>query len=200
MKLKSLTTLMLCAVLSTCAATAKADYVVAFNNLNLSNTPSNPGYVIAVAPPFLVGTLTSVQANFIIEAGGTGGVWASDFGLFVTNQNSINLAGDGGVGIFQAGGFQQWGAAEHQVWGTGNSGTGGTPVIATLNLANPVVFNGNGGDPNVMLAHLWNSTSQGTWSGTITLVGLSPIPEPSSALALSLACMGLAFVRRRRHV
>lgn len=187
-----LTSLLLAAALTAFGATAKANYVISFNDLTLTNTTANPGFVNVGAT--LTGTLTAVEANFVIDAQ-TGGVWSSDLGVMVSNQNDINTAANGGVGLYQAGGFNTWGAAEYTSWGTGNSGNVGTPTVATRILANPIVFNGDASDPNVFLAHLWNSNSEGTWSGTITLVGL--VPEPSSFLSLSLALMGLGLVRRR---
>jgi hypothetical protein len=185
------------AAVAAMGASANADYVISFNNLNMVNTANNPAHILVTPPDYLIGTLTAVQANFVLEPGQTGGVWASDFGVFVTNQNSVATAGNGGVGLFQAGGFNSWGAAQYSAWGTGNSGAGGTPVVATINVPNPIVFAGDSSNPNVFLAHLWNAASQGTWSGTITLVGLNVIPAPGAMALLGLAGM-VGGTRRRR--
>jgi hypothetical protein len=179
------------------SASAHADYVISFNNLNMVNTTGNPAHILVTPPNYLVGTLTSVMADFIIEAGQVGGVWASDFGVMVTNQGSVATVGNGGVGLYQAGGFNSFGAAEYTNWGTGNSGTAGTPVVADRILANPIVFAGDATNPNVFLAHLWDSNSQGTWSGTITLKGLTVIPTPGALALLGLAGV-IGGTRRRR--
>jgi len=193
-------TLLLCAALTAFSVTtAKGDYVLNFSGLTFTNTLGSPGFQLQ-SHPGLVGTLTAVEADFVIDGGG-GGIWANDLGVMISNQTSVSLAANGGVGIFQAGGNNQWGAAEHKVWGAGvgNSGAPGTPVVATVALDIPITFNGNAGDPNILLAHLWNSNSNGTWTGSITLVGVNAIPEPSAFLALAV-CGGIGFLRRRRFV
>jgi hypothetical protein len=187
---------MLCGVVMALGANANASVVLNFNNLTMTNTTGNPAYIMGQPAGMLIGTLTSVQANFVLNSQ-TGGVWSSDLGIFVTPQNSVQLAANGGAGVYQAGGFNNWGSTQYSAWGTGNSGVAGTPTSTTLNLATPITFNGNASDPNVFISHLWNSNSTGNWSGSITLHGVEVVPEPAS-MALLSAGFGAVVLRRRR--
>lgn len=199
MKSNRVIPLLLCAALLLVGGSVRADYVISFNNVTFENTLGNPGWMFGTpAPPYLIGTLTAVQADFVMDAQ-TGGVWNSDLAIFITNQNDIQLAANGGSGLLQVGGFSAtWGAAERHVWGAGDNTNLGESLQVEIILDNPITFNGDASDPNVMLGNLWDSTSSGTWTGTITMIGVSQIPEPSTFLALSVACMGLGLMRRRR--
>jgi len=191
--------LLLCAALTAFSVTtAKADYVINFSDLTFANTTGTPASQL-VTHPGLVGTLTSVTATDIQMSAQTGGVWASDLGIMVSNQTSVNTTANGGAGFFQVGGFNSFGAAKYQAWGAGNSTSLNLPFSATITLGTPITFNGNAGDPNILLGHLWNSNSNATWSGSITLNGVSAIPEPSAFLALAV-CGGVGLLRRRRVV
>ncbi len=144
----------------------------------------------------IFGTLTSVSVNATLDAS-VGYTYGDDLSLYVV---SGELAFGGQL---QIGGFSDLQAAEHQSWANGGSSAPGTTVIDTVTLGTPLTFTGGASDPNIWLGNGYGSSSaEGTWSGSITLTGLSataPVPEPSS-MALMLGGLGLAgFVARRRR-
>ncbi|MCC5840218.1 MAG: PEP-CTERM sorting domain-containing protein [Opitutales bacterium] len=154
------------------------------------------------SPGTLTGALTAIQADFVLNAE-TGLTWASDLAVFITNHGSVDLAANGGTGLLQLGGFNNaYGATNRLNWGIGDSEVPGTPVQTTINLsaAQQIVFNGDANDPAVFLAHLYNANTFGDWTGQITLVGLSVVPEPATYALFLGAIVGLVALRRRRRV
>ena len=100
-------------------------------------------------------------------------------------------------GLLQAGGYSNLQATQRYSWANGGSSAPGTVVSSTrfLNTAismaanpNAIVYVGNG----------YGSMNAGTWTGTITLVGveLAPVPAPGAVALLGLA--GAIGGRRRR--
>ncbi|MCC5839508.1 MAG: PEP-CTERM sorting domain-containing protein [Opitutales bacterium] len=179
--------------------------VIPFENLALSNTvDAPPDSILVRSPGTLTGTLTAIQADFVFN-GGSGGTWASDLGVFITNQTSVDLATNGGAGLLQVGGTgsnTNYGATTRLAWGMGGTTTPGTPIQTTITLteAQQIVFNGTISDPSVFLGFLWNDDASGTWTGEITLVGLSVVPEPATYALFLGAIGGLVALRRRRRV
>lgn len=177
-------------------SSTRADVVLNFD-LDFVNISGNPGQSLEIPSGQLVGTLTAIQANFVMTAK-TSDVWRSDLAVFISNQGTIQPAANGGAGLFQVGGFSgTWGATERRVWGTGDDELLDTPLIATINLNTPIVFNGNASDPNIFVANLYNGDHTSSYNGSFTLVGLSAVPEPNSLTLLALA--GLTFVAKRRR-
>lgn len=199
MKQLRMSSLILLGSILAMGATAKADVVINFTDLNFVNTAGNPDYRLEYSGGQLIGELTAISGNFQITAG-TGDIWANDLGIFISNQSDIQLASNGGAGLAQVGGFANaWGAAEKIDWANGGGGPGGDndTVNDTRTLTTPITFNGNAGDPNVFLGHLYNSGTEGTWTGSITLVGVSVVPEPTGVMLFSISCLGLGLMRRR---
>ena len=99
-------------------------------------------------------------------------------------------------GLLQVGGFSNLGATERISWSNGGSSAPGTTVIDTVTLGTALVFTGSASDAAVWLGNGYNTTTSGTWTGSITLIGVEAIPAPGAVALLGLA--GLAGSRRRR--
>jgi hypothetical protein len=143
----------------------------------------------------VTGTLTEVQVDLVFKDS-SNFTWANDFTVLVYQESDLK---------FQAGGFSDQGGADERIdWANGASAGDGTTVIdarsLTTSLAAPLSISiGNG----------YNPGGNGTWNGTLTLVGLdevsndSPaptnvVPEPSSLAIFTLALGMVGTLRRRR--
>jgi hypothetical protein len=61
---------------------------------------------------------------------------------------------------------------------------------------NPIVFSGSAADPIIWLGNGYGASgTSGTFTGTITLIGVNAVPAPGAIALLGLA--GLAGRRRR---
>ena len=61
---------------------------------------------------------------------------------------------------------------------------------------NAIVFSGTGADPKIWLGNGYGAAgTSGTWTGSITLIGVNAIPAPGALALLGVA--GLAGRRRR---
>lgn len=99
-------------------------------------------------------------------------------------------------GLLQVGGYSNLSAAQRLSWGNGGSSAPGTTVIASKSV-NPIVFSGASGDPLIWLGDGYGAPgTSGTWTGSITLVGVNAVPAPGALALLGVA--GVAAGRRRR--
>jgi hypothetical protein len=144
------------------------------------------------------GTLTSVSIDATLDASGYY-TWANDLTIYVTP------AGLAGGGLLQVGGFSDTGATEQHIWANGADSAPGTMVVDTVALTTPISFAGAAGDPRIWLGNGFASGTESTWTGSITLTGLSltplPVPEPASWALFAAGAAGLAgwMGRRRRQ-
>jgi hypothetical protein len=116
------------------------------------------------------GTLTGVSVNATLNASASF-TYADDLCVYVDVQPLST------GGFLQIGGFSNLGAAQRYTWPNGASSAPGTTVIGTVNLTTALAF------------------TSGTWTGSITLIGVNAVPAPGAIALLGLA--GLAGRRRR---
>lgn len=147
------------------------------------------------------GSLTSVSVDATLDASGYY-TWASDLTIYVTPGA---LAANG---LLQVGGYSDTGATEQHSWANGNDSAPGTTVIDTVALNTPITFAGSASDPRIWLGNGYYSGDASTWTGSITLTGLSltplPVPEPASWALFAAGAAGLVgwtgwMGRRRRQ-
>jgi MYXO-CTERM domain-containing protein len=146
-------------------------------------------FIQAYAAGTLTGTLTGASINVTLNAS-MNGTYASDLCVYVAPSPWATF------GLLQCGGGSNLYATHRYYWPNGDSGTPGTTSIGTqtfptgsINMdANPTqsIWIGNGFN---------NAGASGTWTGTITLIGVSAVPAPGAVALLGLA--GLTGRRRR---
>ncbi|MCH8568918.1 MAG: choice-of-anchor D domain-containing protein [Balneolales bacterium] len=139
-------------------------FLIEFDGLTLSG-----GEVITVADG-LSGELTAVAADFVIDAA-EGGTWANDFGvLFTTEPLETGAEINPDVVLLQVGGLTQYGPAGSRIaWGTGSSGAPGTAVQTTIDIPTPLDMSG----VFVSIGHMWNPGGLSSWTGSVSLIGVS---------------------------
>ena len=169
------------------ASVASADVTYTFTN----QAWAGYSFTSAFGAGTLTGSITAVKANATMDAQNNQ-TYASDLCIYV----AYNPLASGG--LLQAGGVDDFLATQKYSWTNGGSSAPGTVVSSTrfLNTAismaanpNAIVWVGNG---------YGAAGTSGTWTGTITLVGveLAPVPAPGAVALLGLA--GAIGGRRRR--
>ena len=137
----------------------------------------------------LTGTLTGASVNVTLNAS-VSSTYADDLCIYVAGWP---LA-DGGM--LQCGGFSNLGTAlaNRYSWGTGASSAPGTTMNTTVNFINGGVDMAANPTMSVWIGNGYGvAGTSGTWTGTITLIGVVPTP---GAIAL-LGIAGLVGRRRR---
>jgi MYXO-CTERM domain-containing protein len=169
------------------AGTASADVTVTFTNqtwtgFNFSDLTAQFGG--------FTGTLTGVSVNATLNAS-VSFTYADDLCVYV------DVAPLSTGGLLQIGGFSNLSAAQRYTWPNGGSSAPGTTVIGTVNLTTALAFTGNAAvDGTIWLGNGYGASgTSGTWTGSITLIGVDAVPAPGAIALLGLA--GLAGRRRR---
>jgi len=168
---------------------ANADITYSFTNQTWAGFAFNQ----VLAPgQFALGTLTAVSVNATLNAS-TSFTYADDLCIYV---DPLPL---GTGGLLQVGGFSNLFATQRIFWDNGGSSTPGTTVIDSKNV-NPITFLGTTADPTIWLGNGYGAAgTSGTWTGSITLVGINAVPEPTSAgLLIAGSALAVAGLRRRR--
>ena len=166
------------------ASAASADVTYTMTNQVWTGFNFNEAY----AAGSLTGTLTGASVNATLNAS-TAYTYADDLCIYVAG-SPLALGG-----MLQCGGFSNLQATQRYSWANGGSNAPGTPVSGTVNFttgidmaANPTmsIWIGNG---------YGAAGTSGTWTGTITLIGVNAVPAPGAIALLGL--VGLAGRRRR---
>ena len=170
---------------SAIASAASADFTFSFTNQTW--TGFNFSDVTLLAGGF-TGTLTGVSVNATLNAS-VAFTYADDLCVYV----DVLPLGTGG--LLQVGGFSNLSAAQRISWANGASSVPGTTVIDSVSV-NPISFGGIG-QPNIWVGNGYGAAgTSGTWTGSITLIGVNAVPAPGALALLGVA--GLAAGRRRR--
>jgi MYXO-CTERM domain-containing protein len=165
---------------------ASADVTVSFTNQ--SWTGFNFTDLTAAYGGF-VGTLTGVSVNATLNAS-TAFTYADDLCVYV------DAAPLSTGGLLQVGGFSNLSAAQRITWANGGSSAPGTTVIDSV-AVNAISFSGTSADATIWLGNGYGASgTSGTWTGSITLIGVNAVPAPGAVALLGVA--GLAAGRRRR--
>jgi hypothetical protein len=164
---------------------ASADVTVTFTNQTW--TGFNFTDLTATYGGF-VGTLTGVSVNATLNAS-TNYTYADDLCVYV-DPAPLSTGG-----LLQVGGYSNLGATQRLSWANGGSSAPGSTVIDAKSV-NAIVFSGSATDPIIWLGNGYGASgTSGTWTGSITLVGVNAIPAPGA-----LALLGVAgFAARRRR-
>jgi hypothetical protein len=164
---------------------ASADVTVTFTNqtwtgFNFSDLTAQFGG--------FTGTLTGVSVNATLNAQ-TNFTYADDLCVYV------DVAPLGTGGLLQVGGFSNLGALQRKFWANGGSSAPGTTVIDSQSV-NAISFSGTSADATIWLGNGYGASgTSGTWTGSITLIGVNAVPAPGAIALVGLA--GLAGRRRR---
>ena len=167
------------------AGTASADVTVTFTNqtwtgFNFSDLSTQFGG--------FTGTLTGVSVNATLNAT-VSFTYADDLCVYV------DAAPLSTGGLLQVGGFSNLQAAQRLSWANGGSSSPGTTVIDSKSV-NAISFSGTSADATIWLGNGYGAAgTSGTWTGSITLIGVDAVPAPGAIALVGLA--GLAGRRRR---
>ncbi|MBM4110515.1 MAG: PEP-CTERM sorting domain-containing protein [Phycisphaerae bacterium] len=167
------------------AGTASADVVFSFTNqtwtgFNFTDLSAQYGG--------FSGSLTGVSVNATLDAS-TNWTYADDLCVYV------DVAPLSFGGLLQVGGFSNLQASQRMWWANGASAQAGTTVIDSVSV-NAIAFSGASSDATIFVGNGYGySGTSGTWTGSITLHGISAVPAPGAMALIGLA--GLASRRRR---
>lgn len=166
------------------AAGASADVTYTFDSLTLDALEFNEIFGAGT----LVGSLTGVRVNAtLLDSVRT---YANDLTIYI----DLPPIGNGAL---QVGGYSTLGSTQRYWWSNGNDSAAGTVVNSTVSLATAIGFTGTAADLPVLLGNGFSGGgAMGTWTGSITLIGVNAVPAPGAIALLGLA--GLAAGRRRR--
>ena len=167
------------------ASAASADITVTLNNTSF--TGFNFSNFVDYTTTNIVGTLTGASINVTLNAS-TAFTYADDLCVYL---DVIPLST---AGLVQVGGYSDLSASQRYFWSNGGSDAPGTVVSSTVNFLTPVAMSTR--DLSVYLGNGYGAGgTSGTWTGSITLLGVTAVPAPGAVALLGLA--GLVGRRRR---
>ena len=162
---------------------ATADVTYSFTN----QTWTGFNFTEAYTAGSLAGTLTGLTVNATLNAS-TNYTYADDLCVYVAG-SPLALGG-----ALQCGGFSNLNAAQRYSWANGGSNTPGTPVTGTVNFTTGL--NMTGSSNSIWIGNGYGAAgTSGTWTGSITLLGVTAVPAPGAIALVGLA--GLVGRRRR---
>jgi len=162
---------------------ATADVTFTFTN----QTWTGFNFTEAYTAGGLSGTLTGASVNATLNAS-TNYTYADDLCVYVAG-SPLALGG-----ALQCGGFSNLNAAQRYYWPNGASSAPGTTVTGTVNFTTGL--NMTGSTNSVWIGNGYGAAgTSGTFTGSITLLGVSAVPAPGAIALVGLA--GLVGRRRR---
>jgi len=177
---------------ATLASAASADITITLNNQSFAGFSFNTIMNYAGGQNAL-GTLTGAVVNMTLNAS-TAYTYADDICIYV-GPSPIATGGK-----LQIGGFSNLGTppGTRYFWPSGGSPAPGTTATGSVTLATPLTFVGDKEvDGYIYIGNGYGAPgTSGTWTGTITLIGIIEVPAPGAVALLGLA--GLTARRRRR--
>lgn len=163
---------------------ATADVTYSFTNQTWTGFNFNEAYAAGT----LAGTLTGATVNATLNAS-VSFTYADDLCVYVAG-SPLALGG-----ALQSGGFSNLNAAQRYSWANGGSSTPGTTVTGTVNFTTGVDMTASP-TLSVWIGNGYGAAgTSGTWTGSITLLGVSAVPAPGAIALVGLA--GLVGRRRR---
>jgi hypothetical protein len=167
------------------AGTASADVTVTFTNQTWTGFNFTD---LSAAYGGFTGTLTGVSVNATLNSS-VAFTYADDLCVYV------DVAPLSTGGLLQVGGFSNLNALQRVSWANGGSSAPGTTVIDSKSV-NAISFSGTSADATIWLGNGYGAAgTSGTWTGSITLIGVNAVPAPGAIALVGLA--GLAGRRRR---
>ena len=164
---------------------ASADVTFSFTN----QTWTGFNFTEAYAAGSLTGTLTGATVNATLNAS-TAYTYADDLCIYVAG-SPLALGG-----LLQCGGFSNLQAAQRYSWANGGSNAPGTPVTGTVNFTTGINMAANPQNASIWIGNGYGAAgTSGTWTGSITLLGVTAVPAPGAIALLGLA----GFCSRRRR-
>jgi hypothetical protein len=156
-------------------------------------TGFNFNNITAENPSGFTGTLTGVSVNVTLNAS-VNYTYADDICVYVAG-NSLALGG-----LLQCGGFSNLNATQRYSWANGGTDAPGTTVTGTVNFTTGIVFTGAASDPVIWIGNGYGAAgTSGTWTGTITLNGISlatALPTctaPTLSATITAECAGFTM-------
>ena len=164
---------------------ATADVTYSFTN----QTWTGFNFTEAYTAGGLSGTLTGATVNATLNAS-TAYTYADDLCVYVAG-SPLALGG-----ALQCGGFSNLSAAQRYSWTIiGSSDAPGTPVTGTVNFTTGINMTASP-TLSVWIGNGYGAAgTSGTWTGSITLLGVTAVPAPGAIALVGLA--GLVGRRRR---
>ncbi len=171
------------------ASAASADITITLTNQTFAGFNFNQ--FVDYTTTNIVGTLTGASINVTLDAS-TSFTYADDLCVYV---DVLPLSTGG---LLQIGGYTNLSAAQRYSWPNGGSSAPGTTSVGSVTLTSALAFSGNAAvDGTVWIGNGYGAAgTSGTWSGTVTLIGVDAVPAPGAMALLGVA--GLAARRRRR--
>ena len=164
---------------------ASADVTFSFTN----QTWTGFNFTEAYAAGSLTGTLSGATVNATLNAS-TAYTYADDLCIYVAG-SPLALGG-----LLQCGGFSNLSATQRYSWANGGSNAPGTPVTGTVNFTTGINMATNPANASIWIGNGYGAAgTSGTWTGSITLLGVTAVPAPGAIALLGLA----GFCSRRRR-
>ncbi len=164
------------------ASAATADVTFSFEN----QTWTGFNFTEAFAAGSLSGTLTGASINATLNAS-VAYTYADDLCVYVAG-NPLALGG-----ALQLGGYSNLQAGARYFWPNGGSSAPGTTSIGTVNFTTGIDMAGGN---SIWIGNGYGASgTSGTFTGSITLHGVTAVPAPGAVALLGLA--GLVGRRRR---